>query len=214
MPSFALIAEGLTDQIVLEQILYGVYQGQDVRVNPMQPARDATDESRQASFGGWESVAEYCGFKIVKEIFAFNDYLIIHIDTDSCEHPNFAIPATEGGADRSTDALVADVKRFLIGKLGAEVYAAFQDRIFFAIAVHSVECWILPLHATTAAAKKTKNCVSHLNIALVKKGFGYKKDYDCYKEISRSYVKRKKIEKYSSYNDSFHVFVNSLPPGV
>lgn len=47
MASFALITEGITDQVVIETLLLACL-GADTAVNPMQPLRDATDESRQA----------------------------------------------------------------------------------------------------------------------------------------------------------------------
>ncbi|WP_413261147.1 hypothetical protein [Floridanema flaviceps] len=43
MISFGLITEGLTDQIVIEDILSGYFNTDDIIVNPLQPERDTKD---------------------------------------------------------------------------------------------------------------------------------------------------------------------------
>jgi hypothetical protein len=40
MISFGLITEGLTDQIVIENILAGYFKNLDLDVEPLQPERD------------------------------------------------------------------------------------------------------------------------------------------------------------------------------
>ena len=59
MSTFALITEGVTDQVVIENILIGMF-GEDVFVHPLQPIYDETDSSRIEAFGGWQSVFRYC----------------------------------------------------------------------------------------------------------------------------------------------------------
>ncbi len=46
MPTFALVTEGLTDQIILEEILFGFFDDPDLVINSLQPLRDATDANR------------------------------------------------------------------------------------------------------------------------------------------------------------------------
>ena len=78
MASFALVAEGITDQIVLETILSGYYDEDDLEINPLQPLRDATDRFRQGNFAGWELVFEFCSDQDrLAEALAFNDFFLL-----------------------------------------------------------------------------------------------------------------------------------------
>jgi hypothetical protein len=210
MISFALVTEGITDQAVLETILCGYY-GEEPDINPLQPLRDATDESRQSegSFGGWEKVFEYCGLGDLQDALAFNDYLIIQVDTDCGEHPRFGVPLTSGGKDRPEIDIIDDVRKVLVSKLGDDFYQEFQDQILFAISVHSLECWLLPLHANTPkASSQTKSCANRLGrAARIELG----KDYQAYKTLSRGYGKKAAIEKARQCSASFDVFLSSLP---
>lgn len=108
MANFVLIAEGKTDHAVLHNILIGKY-GVDVEVKPIQPLYDATDRSRD-SLGGWEQVFQYCQHENFDEIFEYNDYAIIHIDTDAGEEVNFGVSLYQDG-DRPVNDLVFDVRR-------------------------------------------------------------------------------------------------------
>lgn len=211
MLSFALITEGITDQAVLEAILYGYYD-EEPEVNPVQPIRDATDESRQGNFAGWERVLEYCGLDIFQEALLFNDYVIIQIDTDICVHPNLNIPITEGGKDRPATDLIADMKAHIVSKIDPVIYAEFGNRIIFAISMHSLECWLLPLHINEKRnASRTKNCEEHLKNALKKDGERCEKDYRTYQALARGYEKRKNIDAGRTRNESFDIFLASLP---
>ncbi|MBC7858318.1 MAG: phage tail protein [Burkholderiaceae bacterium] len=211
MLSFALITEGITDQAVLEAILYGYYD-EEPEVNSIQPARDATDESRQGNFANWEKVIEYCGSDIFREIFLFNDYVIIQIDTDICDHPNLNIPITEGGKDRPAAELIADMKAHIVSKICPAIYDEFGDKIIFAISMHSLECWLLPLHIKEKrSASRTKNCEEHLKNTLKKDGVRCEKDYRTYQALAKGYEKRKNIDLGRTRNESFDIFLTSLP---
>lgn len=61
MATFALIAEGITDQIVIENILIGcLTEGEEEpEVNRLQPLRDSTGQSAAPAPGGWTLVFEY-----------------------------------------------------------------------------------------------------------------------------------------------------------
>lgn len=144
MATFALVSEGITDQIVLERIIEVVcadhFEG-GVDVNPLQPLRDATD-SKTAPHGGWELVLEYCQNSASAALEA-NDYLVIHLDTDQGDHPNFGLALTDQGKDRACDVLVEDAIEIVKKRLGPEIYAAHADRFLFAISVHTMESWLL-----------------------------------------------------------------------
>lgn len=211
MISFALITEGITDQAVLESILYGYYD-EEPEVRPIQPARDVTDESRQRDFAGWEKVIEYCGFDIFRDNFLFNDYVIIQIDTDVCEHPNINIALTKGGKDRPASELVADMRAHIVSKIEPATYDEFGDRIIFAISMHSLECWLLPVHIKeNRGASRTKNCADHLRNALIKTGAACEKEYRIYQALAKGYEKKKNLDHGRTKNHSFDIFLNSLP---
>ena len=216
MPSFALITEGITDQVVLEMILEGHYRDRSpVSVNLLQPLRDETDRSRVATgtFANWELVLEYCSNRDhIQAAFEYNDYLIIQIDSDCGDHPNFGVPLTEGGQGRPAPLLVAEVRAKLIGKLGADLYDTYRDRIFFAICVHSLECWLLPLWEDQDGKKRrTLNCADHLQNALSRRKERFVKDYRTYRGLAGEYRKSGAITAAVGFNDSLKMFVESLP---
>jgi len=215
MTSFALICEGITDQAALESILFGHYDDPDLEINSLQPRRDATDEARQENFGGWEQVFEYCGdHEAIQEALTFNDYLIIQIDTDICEHARFGLSKlNEHGKDKDETILLSEARLVLESKLGAQVLPDYSHRIFFAICVHSLECWLIPLHVSDKRmARKTKSCENHLERALIKAGTIYEKTYLCYQKLALGYEKRKIIDKEKANSQSFSIFLSSLPP--
>lgn len=206
MVSFALVTEGITDQAALETILCGYYE-EEPDINPLQPLRDATDESRQSGFGGWGQVLEYCESGDLQDALLVNDYLIIQIDTDCGEH--FGVSLTDGGKDRPEVDIIDDVRKILVSKLGDGFYQEFQDQILFAISVHSLECWLLPLHASTLkASSQIKSCAKRLGRAA---NIKLDKDYQVYKALSKGYGKKEVIETARQRNASFHVFLSSLP---
>lgn len=216
MATFALIAEGITDQAVLESVIEtwcGQSLGDDIDVNYLQPARDATDSARAASFGGWERVLEYCTFaEHVDQALQINDYLVIHIDTDTCEHERYGICLTDGGVERVVSAVVSDVCDLLASKLGCKIIEANRGRIIFAVSVHSIECWLLPLFASEQVDKSRRlNCSNHLRRVLGKNGIEISKDYDSYSKISRIFGKQKDVAKAASHNESLKIFIDSLP---
>ncbi|PZN82277.1 MAG: hypothetical protein DM484_06735 [Candidatus Methylumidiphilus alinenensis] len=213
MASFALITEGITDQAVLENILTGLY-GDDVEVNPLQPLRDATDTSRikSDSFGGWEQVFEYCQHENFDELLIFNDYVIIQIDSDCGYEVNFGVPLTHGGKDRPVEELVDEVRQKIISKINKASYEQHQNQFKFAIAVHSLECWLLPLFLKEKAhLRKTKNCFHQLELETERLKIDCKKEYLSYKRLSKPYQNAKQLENAKLLQQSLGIFVNSLP---
>ena len=136
MVSFALVTEGITDQVCLEAVLGGWYKGseEEVEVNSLQPLRDTTDEARQSqeSPGGWERVFEYCSsLEYLKSALEFNDYLIIQIDTDCCDHVNFGVSRAIDGREKSVGELIDDVVSVIKSKMPPQIIKAGEECIFF-----------------------------------------------------------------------------------
>ncbi|WP_338503609.1 hypothetical protein V6R86_08240 [Sphingomonas kaistensis] len=208
MPTFAIISEGITDQIVLDAIVQGSCADKysdDVSVNFLQPIRDATD-TNTAAHGGWELVFEYCNLRMLDAV-STNDYVIIHVDTDCGDHERFGLALTEGGADRPTAELVEDAKTILRSKIDPAILAEHAHKLIFAIAVHSTECWLLLL---LFDVRRTKGCAERLNRELNRKsGFRLSKDARSYMKASRLLKKRRLSEDFGEA-ESLTIFLQDL----
>jgi len=212
--SFALITEGITDQVALEAILKGHYKRIDsdmeVICNPVQPIRDATDESRQGGFAGWEMVFEACSkTEVAAEALAWNDYLIVQIDTDMGDHANFGLPLAPDGEVVEETVLVARTRALIAEKFG-EAWPSVENRVFTAVSVHSLECWLLALHATTDACS-TNNCENRLSHLLARQNVPYEKVFRCYQDITKDFRKWRRLEQACQRRPSLDLFVKSLP---
>lgn len=141
MTSFAIVAEGITDQIVLERIIEQLCGDEEVEVNFLQPSRDNTDKHR-AAHGGWQLVFEYLRER-TEDALVTNDYLIVQIDTDCGEHPEYGLPLSSHGVARDQLTLVDDASAILARLIGQDIFLERSAQIIFAISVHSLESWIL-----------------------------------------------------------------------
>ena len=158
MPSFAIIAEGVTDQAVIENILRGYFAADDeLVVNHVQPPRDATPKGGNPAPGGWTLVFRSLRAGDHRKALQLNDYVIIHLDTDVSEEPGYEVsPRAADGRALPPDELIEQVKIKLVAAMGPEFYARHAARIVFAVAVDAIECWLLPLLYDGEAAKKAK----------------------------------------------------------
>ncbi|MFB2917198.1 MULTISPECIES: phage tail protein [Aerosakkonema] len=214
MVSFGLITEGLTDQIVIEDILSGYFDSDDIIINPLQPERDKDDENKSVS-GGWTLVFKYCQSSDFREAFQFNEYVIIQIDTDVSEETNYDIlKRDENGEELTTAQLIEKVKEKFKGLIGEDFYVRYNEKIIFAITVHSIECWLLPLYYRDNRKEKITNCLSTLNQELVKREkFTIdvnKKNPEYYRKVSRQYCKQKVLMKLYQENPSLKIFIQEI----
>ena len=138
MISFGLITEGLTDQIVIENILAGYFKNPDLDIRPLQPERDKDDENKFTGYGSWSQVFAYCRSRDFQESFQFNDYIIIQIDTDVSEE--FGIPQQDENGELTPKELIEKVIEKFKQEIGQYFYSQCQQRIIWAISVHSIEC--------------------------------------------------------------------------
>lgn len=215
--SFALITEGITDQVVLEAILKGHYRRfdpeVDIVVNIVQPLRDATDSSQQDSEtdGGWESVFEVCADTNVSlDALSVNDYLIVQVDTDQGEHVNFGLSLAPGGVDADEDVLAHQARAIIAEKFGSS-WPEVEQRVITAISVHSLECWLMALH-TRNQVRSTKRCEERLRQELARQNKAYNKNHACYSEISKDFRKTKLLDAARVRCVSLNRFVEDLPP--
>ncbi len=209
MVSFGLVTEGITDQIVIEYILAGYFNNPNILVNPLQPERDKDNENK-SGYGGWTLVFQYCKSVDFQQAFQFNDYIIIQIDTDVSEE--YGVPKQDENGELTPDRLIAEViKQFRVA-IGEDFYTQTEHRIIFAIAVHSVECWLLPLYYTDNRKSKIQNCLDTLNRELGKKvNFTIgAKNPQYYRKIAEQYSTNKKLLKSYKNNPSLKIFIEEM----
>lgn len=220
MPSFALVAEGITDQVIIERIIFTVSGkiiddiDDEADINPLQPLRDATDQSRVAegTFGGWERVREFCSSQErLEEALEFNDYIVIHLDTDMCEHPNFGVSLLEEGNPISIESLLGRVSSKVFEWLGDDFTGSHGDRIILAIAVHSTDCWLLTHYGKTNADRcREIACYDHLERNLARLDRRIEKNHRSFSEMSICFKKYRDLIASRALNLSLETFVFSL----
>ena len=211
MAKFGLACEGITDQIVIENILCGFYKDlEDDDVQPFQPAYDeTTKKQKEGEFGSWEILLQYLSEKRFRDDVLNSEYTIIQIDTDICEHKNFDVK-------KDTSCIVSfieNIKAKLILSIdkNESFYEANEEKIIFAISVHELECWLLPI-CKDLKKEKITGCFEALQREC--KDIKIKKNYSTYDKLSRVFLKNKDLIKIASRNGSFEIFLSSLPKTI
>jgi hypothetical protein len=208
MSHFGLVTEGESDFVVLKSVLTGYFEKSDLLVSLQHPLRDETD--RGMVTGGWPNLRAYCRSETFQLTFQSCDYVVIQIDTDVSEE--FGVSHRYEGAALSLEMLIERTISKIIEWIGPEFHALVQDRVLFAIAVHQIECWLLPIYITDKKRSKTTNCIDTLNQVLPQReGFSiHAKEYRYYEKMSKHFLKRKQLLQYVPRNPSLHTFVQQL----
>lgn len=215
MNDFAVISEGFTDHAVLKNVLLGWFKGQPVEpfIKQVQPDVDATGESAWQQSGGWENVLKSLREKKHYEALERSKYLIIQIDSDVSQHANYGVPQSENGSELEPVEMVERVASFLRGIIGPKDCEFYGDKIIFAICVHEIECWLLPLW-DPERADKCKGCLKALNRALSKAdqdGINPQgKTSRPYEAASKGYRKRADLLEKGRQNPSLAIFLDEL----
>jgi hypothetical protein len=209
MLKFGLACEGVTDQAVIENILCGFYNNKNLKseIKAFQPLFDATQQKQlEGEFGGWEILLKFLSTKRFRQEVINNKYMIIQIDTDISEHPNFNVSQH----DLSTEVLIEKVVERLICEIDSkkEFYSKYKEKILFAISVHSLECWLLPIYKNSKN-EKVSGCFESLQRE--SKKIKVHKNYKTYEKLSKEFLKHKNLIKIASKNSSFQIFINNLP---
>ena len=203
---FSIISEGVTDQVVLENILFGWTGNKNLSVTRLQPKQDEP--------GNWDKVFKYCQSEDFKGAFAFTDFLIIQIDTDFMGGGTVPEEYFINVKDLSVEDKIIAFRSKFIELIGKGFYNEYKTQIIFAISVEEIECWFLPIYFPTKKTKAAKivNCIGTLNPELQKKeGFTISsKDYAYYEKIAKHFRKKKDIQKYAPLNESFSIFIREL----
>lgn len=213
MPSFRLITEGVTDQVTLEIILSIFYNDPDIDVERLQPPGDETDRYKQKDFGGWGMVFQYLKSIPFREAMDFADYFIIKIDTDVSQE--FGVPHHQAGRDLTPREIIDLVIMKLTSTMGEEFYQAHREKFLFAICVHSIECWFLPLYYSDNRRSKLLNCLETLNRILSKTErfviAPENKQPRLYETLSRKFRNKKSLRQMAAHSPSFNIFIETLP---
>jgi len=212
MKTFALITEGVSEFTVIHYLI-SKYFGDDPIINPIQPK---IEKSKQVSEGGWNEVLKYCEREELSHILVENDYIVIQIDTDQSQQSPFNVSHSESGREKSHDKLLTDVVARLERNMPENID---KNRIIFAVCIHSIECWLLPLVYSDNRKEKTKGCLTALNLELRRKNLptisesGYKNSFTsrkAYQKILSLLKKKSDIKEISFYNTGFQNFVYQL----
>ncbi|MEA3353419.1 MAG: phage tail protein [Campylobacterota bacterium] len=207
MAKFGLACEGITDHIVIENILCGFYRGYDDldgEIQAFQPAYDeTTKKQKEDQYGGWEMLLEYLSEKRFRDNVLNSEYVIVQIDTDISDHTNF-------GVQKDTSCIetyINNISTKLIESIDKqeEFYEENKDKIIFAISVHSLECWLLTIYNKD----EINNCLKRLQRE--EKNLEVIKNYNSYDKLSKPFLKKNNLVKCIAKNKSLEFFTNSLP---
>jgi hypothetical protein len=209
MRKFALIYEGITDYLVLKELLYVYFKDEEIKIIPISPSIDETD--KQSSFGGWKNVINRSqDTDFLKEILLYNDIIIIQIDTDIAENEPLNIHLHNIENNDLCNKVQSKLKEFISDD---EIEL---DKFIFAIGIHTIECWLVGLLDNNHTNKQVNNCINRLNRAIRRNG-NYKRipekkenAKETYSKIASLIKKKKDIEKYSKKNVGFESFINQL----
>lgn len=213
MTTFALITEGITDQAIIENILDCLTKG-EATTNPLRPLRDETDKSRVAEneYSNWELVLEYLSSEDILDAIQTNDFLVVQVDTDCCNHPNFGVPLDDHGTPKSIEQIIYDCITTLKDRLNPNFPVTELNRLIFAIPVLSSECWLVALldQDHTHTRKTINACGQRLLPLLARKRIRLQKEYAAYSELSKQFRKTKTLAKAVEKTPCLRAFVDQV----
>lgn len=148
----------------------------------------------------------------------FADFLVVHIDTDVCDHKGFDVarhdPETQQAL--SPSALRKAAVERLIDWMGEDFIAEHGDKVLFAVAVDGIECWLLPLLENQKKKQgKTAGCLDAANNALRKAGRPLLKTTQGepirpYEDAAKPFRKRKTLLSLGPLSPSLAAFLDEL----
>lgn len=205
-PRFAAAVEGLTDFKVIKNILVGFFNDKNLAITKLVP------ENKEAF--GWGNLLNYLSSDRFKKAFGFNDYIIVQIDSGTCNDWNAGL-AHIGDDEAQIEAFVENVTGALISKIDHAFYKENKYKIIFAISVHDMECWLLPfISVRRSDHSKMINCTNAVEQIAQKRGFSInQKNYENgkhYEDLSKDMSKNKILMKHYKINRSLAIFIESL----
>ena len=197
MYTFGAIVEGITDFPIINSILIGYFNDSTIDINLISPI------SFKAS-SNYDKVFKSCKPEKLKRAFLANKYIIIHVDTDVSE--SFGVSHSEDDKPLSPQQLIDKVIGKFRLEMGEDFYEKYANRIIFAIAVHSIECWLFPLFTPDNQSSQTENCCKVLEKIVP----SFRKDYGYYQEITEKYRNHDDLLNLYPKNPSLKMFIEQL----
>jgi len=219
---FSISAEGITDQVTLQNVLCGYFNRVDnleQEIAFVQPHIDATDEDASNRFGSWTNLFSYLRDKRFREDVINTEFLIIQVDTDVCEEGGFNVSKMDSNnKELNVIELVEKVVNRLIAQIAqgdAYFYNSYKEKIIFAISVHSIECWIYKYYETMerkSGKNIIKNCEQKLKQIVKKnnKKLSTNKTSGDYESLTKPFRKKKFIDEVIKKDASFEIFISQL----
>lgn len=213
---FALITEGPSEHKIIKYIVTKFFKDKDPEINQIQPK---IINGKQENTGGWNEVLKYCERQELKDIFVENDFLIIQIDTDQSQTRPFNVSHSKTDNNLKTvDELYTDVIEKLKGLIKPEILEVYNEKIFFAICIHTIECWLLPMYFSNSHKSDTKNCLSSLNKELRRqdihmipaKNKNSANSVRTYEAVLKNWKRKQDIINTSFHNAAFKKFIETL----
>ncbi len=122
--TLGIISEGVTDQVVLENILYGWTGDKNLSITRLQPKENAP--------GNWDKVFKYCQSNDFKSAFSFCDIIIVQIDTDFMQRGEVSSEYRINIQNLAVEEVIIAFKSKFIELLGNEFYTEYKKEILFA----------------------------------------------------------------------------------
>jgi hypothetical protein len=215
MTTIGILSEGRTDQEVIRQVLLGFFGRSDfLEINAFFPPEVPLPGEPEE--GGWTVLKRRLQDGHHRQALQFNDYIVIHIDTDRCEDKGYDVSRREPttGLDLEPDVLRKAAIARLREWMGSDFYEKYGHKVLFAVAVNTIECWLLPLlEGKPAKQGKTAGCERAANEALKLAGrdsLGYGNKLRRYAEEAEPYSKRKTLMAAGPLNPSLRAFLDEL----
>ncbi|NII29490.1 hypothetical protein HB364_30705 [Pseudoflavitalea sp. X16] len=203
---FAIAGEGLTDFAILKNLLIGFTNEKNLPVRRLLPELNEPF--------GWSNLFDQLSKDRFRGSFELNDYIIVQIDSGTCEDWKEGLKHI-GDDESLVEGFVNQIIQVLIKRIGEEFYTKNKQKIIFAVAVHDIECWVLPFISEKASDQsKMVNCFRSAENIANKKGFSLnQKNYregKYYDDLSKGMTKQKDLLKLYKLNPSLRIFVDKL----
>jgi hypothetical protein len=142
-----------------------------------------------------------------------NDFLIVQIDTDQAEHPNFGLELHNQGTLKSIEDIVLNCRELLLNRLSTDFPNEWRNRVIFALPILSTECWLIPIFDKTHkhTPKKSINCETRLSAKMQR---ALTKEYKHYSEACRCFATGKKLVKIAERTKCLSMFIDSLKNSI
>lgn len=208
--SVGIVAEGITDQLVIQNILLGHFRD---RLGEQDIYFDQPPDL--SSHGGWEILRDYLRQGRHRDAFQFRDYLVVQIDSDVSHQKHFDVPHADPktGKQLTPAELVIRIRRRLVEWIGAEDILRYEGRFFFAVCVHELECWLVPLWEKQRHHAAVTNCARRVqqgqDRAKVRSPIN-KNEPRTYDEASSAFRKTKLLKQAAKAQASLGMFLEEL----